>query len=433
MDVRFKTDAWAVCYWILASLVVAGLLLTGHMQPWVSPDSASWLAPGWSLASFESFRFPLYGWLYNGLMALGLDDAAWPWLQDGSFIAASWWLALAVRHRGYSPAAAFAIGAAPLLSSVMLLWGRAILPDVLAASALLAALACTISSASRVTLASMFGTLAYLLKPGLLPFIGGLPVILLLDGPPRFRAAGGLLMGLAAPFLLISALRLATVGDFNIVSFGGFQMSGIAGLMLTPDTAAQLPPGLRADADDIIARRDALIASGRALAVPLNASAIRSFASAAAGYPDLFARTYDNILYGAIAPTQRPAETWPAFNARLQHLALATISVEPFDYAAWIAGGLARLLGRMLVFNPGMLLAGVLIICGLARRPHIGFSRPYEVRTLFVVSLVHGAGASILVVLASFPAARYIDCAGALTAALPLYAGLRMLGGPRQR
>lgn len=420
-----------MCYCLLALLTFGGLAATGQMQPWISPDTPSWLAGGWSLSSFGLPRFPLYGWLHAGAAHIGIGDVAWPWLQDGAFIAASWWLAFAVRRRGASQCAALAIGVAPLLSSAMLLWGRAILPDVLAAAALLAALGCTVTRG--IALAAMFGTLAYMLKPSLLPFIGGLPVILLLDGAPQIRKAGALLLGLAIPFLLVSGMRLAVVGDFNIVSFGGFQMSGLAALMLTPDTIARLPLPLRSDAQDILTRRDTLIASGQTLAVPMNASGVRSFPSAAAGYPDLLARTYDATLYGAVAPLQRSTETWPAFNARLQHLAIATIIAEPLDYAAWIAGGTARLLGRMLVFNPGMVLASLLIICGLVRRPRSTPDHPEAVRLLLIISLVHGAGASMLVILVSFPAARYIDCAGMLTAALPLYAGLRMLGGAPQR
>jgi hypothetical protein len=409
---------------------VGVLDLAGQMQPWVSPDTASWLAPDWSLAALGLPRFPLYGLVLRGV---GWDSGACllPWVQDGSFILASWALARAVRRRGFSPAAALACGLAPLLSCVMLLWGRAVLPDAWAEAALLAALAATIGGARHLAAAALFGTVAYMLKPSLLPFIFGLPLILLLDGAglqSRVRAAGALLLGLAAPFLLIATLRLAVVGDFNIVSFGGFQMSGMAALMLTPDTIPRLPAALRPAATDIIARRDALIASGDALAIPKNAAGIRSFPSAAAGYFDLLARTYDDVLYGAVRPGQQPGESWVAFNARLQRLAVATVLAEPVDYAAWVAGALARLLGRLALFNPGMILGYALIMGGLLRRPPSP-PRPGEVRLLLTLAGIHTAAASVLTVLVTFPAARYIDGAGMMLAALPLYAGLRMLPG----
>jgi hypothetical protein len=162
--------------------------------------------------------------------------------------------------------------------------------------------------------------------------------------------------------------------------------------------------------------------------VPKNAAGVRSFPSAAAGYFDLLARTYDDVLYGAVRPDQQPGEPWVAFNARLQRLAIATVLAEPMSYAAWVAGALARLLGRLAVFNPGMILGYALVLGSVLRR-RIVPSQPGEVRMLLTLVAIHTAAASVLTVLVTFPAARYIDGAGMLLAALPLYAGFRMLPG----
>ena len=428
-----------VLYWAVAVLVLVLLWRTGQMAPWVSPDTESWLAVDWSWGSLGLSRFPLYGWMLHGA-GWGAGSAALPWVQDGCFILAAFALAWAVRRRGASSEAALAVGLAPVLSCVMLLWGRAILPDVWSEAAVLAALAATVAAGSRrrvgrkLILASLFGAVAYLLKPALLPFVAGLPLILLLDGhgvPRRGRVAGALLLGLAAPFLLIALLRLAVVGDFNTVSFGGFQMSGMAALMLTPDTVERLPEAMRPEARAILTRRGALEADGRALAVPVNAAGVRSFPSAAAGYFDMLARTYDAVLYGAVRPTQGDGETWVAFNARLQRFAVATVMAEKGSYAAWVAGAMARLIGRLAVFNPGMILGDGLLIAGLLRPGAIRAAVPGEVRTLLVPVGGHTAAASPPVGLVTFPAARYIDGAGMLLAALPLYAGMRLLTAPR--
>ena len=61
-----------------------------------------------------------------------------------------------------------------------------------------------------------------------------------LPGFAKLSRPAGLL-----PFLATSQVRRATGGDFNIVSFGGFQMSGTAALMLTPATLDRLPADLR--------------------------------------------------------------------------------------------------------------------------------------------------------------------------------------------
>ncbi len=387
------------------------------MRPWVSPDTAGWLAA----ADLAGPRFPLYAVLAHA--TAWIPRAALPWLQDGTFAAAG---------------GVLAAGLAPLLSCVMLLWGRAVLPDVLSAAAVLMALAATVDAGSghcarrSIALAAAFGTGAYLLRPGLLPMIGALPLLLWLDAPGlrrRATVAAALLTGLAAPFAVIATLRLATLGDWNIVSFGGFQMSGIAALMLTPAAADRLPPAMQPAARDIITRRDALIAAGRALPLPLNSAGERSFASAALGYFDVLARTYDDVLYGAVRPTQRPGESWVAFNGRLQALSLATIRAQPVNDAAWVAGATGRLVGHMLVFNPAMDLAAVLLLTSVLRRNRLQPGRPGELRTLAILSSVYTAGASALVVLTTFPAGRYIDGAGMMVAAVPLYAGLRLLPG----
>lgn len=412
-------------------VAVALLAAAGQMRPWVSPDTAGWLAA----TDLAGPRFPLYAVLAH--VSAWIPRAALPWLQDGAFATAGWVLAAAVRWRGLSPEAVLAAGLAPLLSCVMLLWGRAVLPDVLSAAAVLMALAATVDAGSghrlrrNIALAAAFGTAAYLLRPGLLPMIGALPLLLWLDAPGlrrRATVAAALLTGLAAPFAVIATLRLATLGDWNIVSFGGFQMSGIAALMLTPAAANRLPPAMQTAARDIT-RRDALIAAGRALPLPLNSAGERSFASAALGYFDLLARTYDDVLYGAVRPTQRPGESWVAFNGRMQALSLATIRAQPVNDAAWVAGATGRLVGHMLVFNPAMDLAALLLLTGVLRRNRLRPGRPGELRTLAILSAVYTAGASALVVLTTFPAGRYIDGAGMMIAAVPLYVGLRLLPG----
>ena len=407
-------------FWAVAALLLAGLAVNGQMAPWISPDTPSWLAPCFDSSCLGSMRFPLYG-----LIVRVIGEPALPWLQDAAFILAAAALAQAVRRRGASPETALALGLAPLLSSMMLLWGRAVLPDVWAQAALLGALAATLRR--RLVLAAVLGTTATLLKPGLLPFIVALPCLLLiLDG--AWRPPARLLLGLAAPFLLIATLRLATVGDFNIVSFGGFQMSGMAALMLTPQTIGRLPADLRPEAQDILARRDALVAAGEVAPIPANSAGARSFASAAAGYFDLLARFYDPLLYDGVRPTRQPGESWVAFNARLQRLSFAVLRAEPLSYLAWLLGATARLVGRMVVFNPGIYLGAGLLLAG-ALRPR----RPEPAtdgHLLGWLVVITTAGAAALTVLTTFPAARYIDGAEMLIAAWPISRGLRLLKSP---
>jgi hypothetical protein len=427
--------AWGVAFWAAAAAVLVLLALEGQMRPLMSPDTASWLAPCEAEACFAGPRFPLYAWLVRGLRWMAGDLRLLPWLQDGAFILAAWSLAHAAHRRGGSPALALALGLAPLLSCVMVIWGRVVLPDAWAQAAVLGAMAAVLGALSwrGLALAVLLATVSYLLKPGLLPVVLALPLVLLVGGARPLRRLMGLWAGLAVPFLLIATVRLLTVGDFNIVSFGGFQMSGMAALMLTPETIGHLPAALRPGAAEVVARRDALLDQRRAEPIPVNSQGLRSFPSAAAGYFDILARSYDTVLYESVRPTRGRNETWVAFNARLQHLAVATVLAQKTDYAAWVAGALARLVGRMVVFNPGMVLGVVLMAGAMVRRAVV---RPGKARRdaaadiglLVGLTSAYTIGASLLVVLITFPAARYIDGAGMLIAAWPIYAALRVAG-----
>jgi hypothetical protein len=411
---------WRTAAFLIVSTAV---MAASGLTPWISPDTDSWLAPCFRSSCFGSPRFPLFAVIVHGI-----GTSALPIVQDLLFIAAAGWLGFAVRQRGASANAALAVAVAPPLSTMLLLWGRAVLPDMLAQAALLGALAGTLRG--KLFPAALLGTVAYLFKPALLLFIIGLPLLHLILNPAP-RRAGVLFAGLLAPFLLISGFRLATVGDFNIVSFGGFQMSGMAALMLTDATIERLPAPLRPEAREILDRKTALIAAGAVSSIPQNSAGVRSFRSVAAGYFDILARTYDPLLYEGVRPTQAPGESWVAFNARLQALALAVIGAEPLDYLAWLVGAKARSIGHLLVFNPGIGVGVVLMTLGAFRRRRAPPSDDLWLLTWLV--LIAAGGTIGLTILTTFPAARYTDAEGMLVAALPLYWGLNLLFGEQPR
>jgi hypothetical protein len=420
----------------VAILVAAGLAVTGQMRPWTTHDTPGWLTACAPPGCWSGPRTPLYAWLADIVTAGGRWPGVLPWLQFAALAAAAGWLMRGMDRLGTSKQAALAVGLAFLGSNLVVLWARAILPELFAHAAMLAAIGCVLHLAadrfprpaapSIVALLAAAGALsgaAYLLKPALLftPLL--LPILLLALARRRRSRAAALLGASLLPFLLVASWRLATLGDFNIVSFGGFQMSGMAALMLTPDIADRFPADLRATATDIMARREALVAAHTALPIPLNSQGQRSFVSAAAGYFDILARTHDDVLYGAVMASRMPGETWVAFNARMQRLALATIAAAPLSYAAWIIGALTRLVGHMVVLNLPFAL-GCLAWLGLSWRPHAG-PQPTDVRLLGLLTAVWTLGVGLPVVLLTFPAARYVDSVGPMLAAWPIYAALR--------
>jgi hypothetical protein len=203
--------------------------------------------------------------------------------------------------------------------------------------------------------------------------------------------------------------------------------------MLTPSVVARLPAEDRDLAAQILAARERAEAQGRVAPTPRNSTGQQSFPSAAAGYFDIYARTYDSLLQDEIERFQRPDESWVEFDHRLGRLSFATIRVVPEDYAAWIVGASARLVGHMLVLNGPFVLACMGLLAALLwrlRRPaSIGdLDRASDAGLLAVVVGIYILAAAPLSVLLTFPASRYIDTAAILLPALPLYATFHLAG-----
>src|SRR5262249_61648697 len=81
------------------------------------------------------------------------------------------------------------------------------------------------------------------------------------------------------------------------------------------------------------------------------------FVSAALGYFDIYARSYDDFVWFEIGSLRAPQESWVAFNRRLTTFSIATITAAPLRWLAWVGGATSRLVGRMIVTNAPMLMA----------------------------------------------------------------------------
>ena len=62
--------------------------------------------------------------------------------------------------------------------------------------------------------------------------------------------------GLAAPLVAVCALRWAVVGHFGFVSFGGYNIIGIAGQLLDEELVRELPAGNRQLAEEVLRARE---------------------------------------------------------------------------------------------------------------------------------------------------------------------------------
>ncbi len=421
-------------YLVLTSCLFAlGLYAAiSGFRPWVAPDTPGYLAIAVADEPWAGMRHPLFGWLWapffsSGQLRLSVGVQVLVFL--GSVIG----LYAALRRLGVSVTGGAAVAVALLGSNSALIWHNAIHPELLSTAMILAALAAVLAAVEgrgwwAVAVYGLCLGAGILLRPIFLPAILVFPLLVpVLRRVRDGRWSAGLMVAIllagVVPVAAQAGYRAARVGDFNIVSFGGFQMAGMAGLMLSPAIVERLPAEQQALARRIIEVRSTAEQAGRVLATPLNSTGQRSFPSAAVGYFDIYARTYDALLWEEIAPL-RGMESWVAFNRTLMRLSVATIVAAPVEYAAWVAGATARMAGRATVTNLVFMLglAGLLGAIGVSmlldrRFPALGLG---DGGVLVPVVVAYTVAAGALGVATSFPAARYIDTAALLLPVLTI-------------
>ncbi len=428
---------------VMGAVLLAVLAAAGWFHTDIAPDTASYIAAGAAADPLGASRLPLYGWAAGWMLAHAAPLLAWT--QAAIFLAGAAMLVASLQRVGLSREGAASLGIALGASTMLLLWARDAVPEVAGHGFLfmgLAAAALAADGALAWVLAACIAvTLAWALRPSLLAFAvlaAALPLLLPRRAPTRRGARALLLLAaLLAPALGLSAWRAAREGSAMVVSFGGFQMSGMAALMLTPDIAARLPDDWRPTAAAILAARTKLEQAGGAIAIPANSTGVRSFPSAALLYFDLLARTHDAVLYGAVMQQRGADESWPHFDARMEHFTLAVLRAAPADYAAWVLGALSRAVGHALVLNPVLLLASLLLVGlgtwrAMAASPALPPTRnttpdaPRDWAILLPVIGLYTLGTLAPIVLVTFPAGRYIDSADLMLAAAPILGVMRL-------
>ena len=427
---------------IAVMVLMIALSIIGTLSGKIATDTASYFAPLASNNPWGEWRHPLYGtvasWVGGGPTAAGNVALAQAILHAVAALA----IYAGARAGGIGSVGALCLGLAALFSQSGLLHLGLVLPESPAITFLLFAFAGTLA-ASRSAVA--FGLLivpigfatgiAYILRPSLLPAIIAVPALwylLAVRSGQADRASRAILLALAValPFIVQSGVRWKSVGDFNLVSFGGFAMSGMAGFMLTPDIVDRLPESVRPTAQAVLAARTSAGDAGRIARTPLNSAGERSFVSAALGYFDIYARSYDDFVWFEIGGLRAPQESWVSFNQRLTTFSIATITAAPLRWLAWVGGATSRLVGRMIVTNAPMLMAvAALLVAAMTafvRRAGLGPSAA-DLAQVSAVALAWLASTGPLIVLFTFPATRYIDTAAVLIVAVPALLAAAMI------
>lgn len=431
--------------WLLAltGLNLIVLAAVGGFSAQIMPDTASYLNVGPFPGALAQPRLPLYGPLIELVDSGTRTFAAVPVLQTAFFVIATWLLVVELRRFGLSGLAVLSVATALLFSNSLLLTGRTVHPELPAVACALLAFAGTVrlaSLASRgwaIVLIIAGAGFSYLLRPSFLPLIFVLPILhaglRALRGERPFTAwTGAILVAAALPFLAVASVRALTVGDFNTVSYGGYQMSGMATLMLSEPVVARLPERERALGTHLLAARTAAEESGRAIGVPRNSSNQRSFVSAALAYFDVYARTYDRMLT-LVQAQRQPKESWVSFNRRMMGFSLAVVRAAPLRYAAWVVGAMHRLIGHVIIGNLPLMLAVIVILVAwlwrllVHRTVRLPSVQPVDTPAMILLAAAWLAAAGALGVLVTFPATRYIDTANLLLAPLAIYWAARMV------
>jgi len=132
-----RTRNWGAIYLGVCATVLGGLAAAGLMRPWFTLDTASWTAPCHGIDCFAGQHFQLYARIFP-LLTLG-GHAPWllPWIQDFAFLGAGYALARAAGAAGLSRTGMLALALPG--SNMLLIWGRAEMPETLGRAALLAA------------------------------------------------------------------------------------------------------------------------------------------------------------------------------------------------------------------------------------------------------------------------------------------------------
>jgi hypothetical protein len=422
----------------MTALSVVMMAAAGRFTPQATPDTLGYLDIVGFPAMLAQPRTPLYGWLVAALDFGGHGLIAVPAFQIATYVAAVWLMVAQLRRYGLSAAACLSVGAALLFANALLIDASWVHPELLSITCALVAVAGTVQLAQAQPrrwgwwLMGVGTGCAYVLRPSFLLLIVVLPALhaglrAMRGDARRPQRAAAILLIAAAPFIGIATLRTVTVGDPNIVSFGGFAMSGMATLMLSDDVVARLPDDIKPYAAQVLAARRAGEDSGRMIGIPSNASDQRSFHSVALGYFDVLARTYDDMLYGVIGPTQRPNESWMDFNRRLMRFSFAVVRAAPDRYAAWIVGGATRTFGRSMATNLPAALAIIVVAVAwpwrLFAKGQIGVTpvSRLDVPVMIVLAILWLFGAGLLTMLVIAPSTRYVDTASLLVAAPMIY------------
>ena len=439
---KFITPVRVLC--ATMAIVFIALAISGGLVPVVSLDTPGHLAPWtWSGSIWGGRRGPLFGYL---VAPFGEDFTLYPAIVLGLFFAVVYGLFRNLENFGISQRAALALTFPLLISNSLLRYAREIHVEFPAIILLLLSISLLIrlQDVGRrnvwrwLSYLTALGS-SYLIRPSFLPFMVVMPILFSAMGHLRKKgwqpgASTIVLLLSIAPFLTVSTIRYHVVGDFNTVSFGGVNMTGLTSAMLSEEIIPKLAPDHRDLARNILSGRDALVSRGEIcpMVIDYDKKEERSFRRTARSYFDILANNFDEVLFKVVYQEKRPGESWVRFNQRMMGFCLDVVRAAPLDYAMWVVGAVRSTIGTATAHNfpfvlgLGALLSVYLYLLYFSELPKLRFPS-LDVPVIVLITILTILGSGVLPVFVTYPIIRYVSTTALFLPSLLFYVLFQLL------
>ena len=425
---------------ILFSLLI--LIILGRFEAKIVPDTNGYLLGPYEnfLNLWDNLRAPFFGILLEIFNTKNSNYLFFPFFVISLYFCSIIFLFYSQKEYGLSSMASLSMPLGLVFSNPLILYSNYVHPELLSITLIIFSISFLIlllkykNNNKLMYAIVIFSALSYLLKPMFIIFIITLPFLFyILDKEKKHKSRIflKLFILLILPFIFISSIRYISVKDFNISSFGGFQMSGIAGLMIENNSVSKLSKQDKKMGIKIIEQKNELISERKIFPIPLNSKNKRSFVSTSIGYYDILARDYDTILNEIMLKLKNSDENWIDYNSRMQNFTFSVIKNNPLYYASWIIGGSIRFIGRVFISNLSFIISFIILIILFFSRNNLSIyskkafkSKFHDNEELFFiikVSSIYTFSIAVMCILITFPAARYIDSAGITLASIPIF------------
>lgn len=270
-----QDSQFRVWYLFLTQVVVVAAFLHwfGKFEPTVQMDTASYrdYSIGSVEEAFNDKRTFVYPLVLRGFESADGSERLVPLFQYlSSAVAVGVFLAALLRC-GWNSWLAFAAASPILTSQIVLEYTGVLTPDLLAQAFAIISVSFWLivvhAGSQRWTLLglSVFVFLTYQTKPSYLFLLAFVPIggwmarwWLHVQLKDAWKVAFGMMVATLMPFFVWCSVRWFVVGHFGLVSFGGYNIIGIAGQLMDREGVKDLSIEIQPLASEIVKRRESM-------------------------------------------------------------------------------------------------------------------------------------------------------------------------------